>query len=74
METKTTLPLTIFDFFETEFLCVTVLAVLELILIDQVSLKITRGPFTSDPKCWDYRLVSLKPDGPLTVKIHQVPS
>ena len=30
-----------FDFFETGFLCVTVLAVLELILIDQVDLKLT---------------------------------
>ena len=42
-----------FLFFKTEFLCVTALAVLESILVDQASLELTEILLPLPPKCWD---------------------
>ena len=42
-----------FLFFETGFLCVTVLAVLELVLIDQAGLELTEISLLLLPDCWD---------------------
>ena len=39
--------------FETGFLCVTVLFVLELALVDQAGLEITETCLPLPPKCWD---------------------
>ena len=44
--------LLLFLFFETRFLCVA-LAVLELALVDQASLKLTEIHLPLPPKCWD---------------------
>lgn len=40
-------------YFETEFLSVTVLAVLELSLVDQSGLELSKIPLSLPPACWD---------------------
>ena len=42
-----------FGFFETGFLCVTVLTVLELALVDQAGLELTEIPPASASEYWD---------------------